>query len=535
MAGFPGARPLETNDDLLPPAWWDGPCDVADNSISYPLAADFDGLQACGPGSDQSGDDDDVQFFPGALGVLEWQCVELSMRWMYMAWGVAPYGANGNSVVANYPNGTPGYPPLTIIGNGTKGEAPQPGDVLSIDDADEFGHTEVVTSSTVDASGNGTATAMTENDGAGSNGWSSLTINDWFVSDGSPDDTVLAWLHNPAWFLEEPVLWDLTAGGDVQIEDGDSLSGTFETVATGIAQADVIGGDGYSPSPILVALTKTGELEGGYYLPGLAGPWLEPLAEHVTSFALSAAPGANGLPVLAWLTTSGALEVSAGGLAEPAIEEATGAAAITLAPNSGPDNALIGYLSTSGTFYDRQGPAAPYITRPWIDVARDVSSIALAGGDMPRADAIEAYTSSATGTGTFFARQGMTGAFTEEATDVSEIAAAAVGPQARPLLAYISASTGGGEEVRLTSDEAGFVRGGNLEVEVGPVTSGRFTEQAAGVTAMSVAASMSYTGFPIVGAITQGEFEAEDGSLNRAWTKESTGMTAAGVAALTVS
>ena len=43
-----------------------------------------------------------VQFFPGAWGELEWQCVELSMRFMYVAYGVKPYGANGKDVYANY-------------------------------------------------------------------------------------------------------------------------------------------------------------------------------------------------------------------------------------------------------------------------------------------------------------------------------------------------------------------------------------------------------------------------------------------------
>jgi hypothetical protein len=527
------SRPLQANDHLPLPDWWDGPCDVDDNSISYRLAANFDGLQACGPGSDQSGYDYPVEFFPGAWGEYEWECVELSMRWMYQAWGVDPYPADGNGVVADYPNGKPGYPTLTIVKNGTKGEAPQPGDVLSIDNGDGFGHTEVVTSSAVNASGDGTGTAITENASAGSNGWAAFSVTDWVVYGEYPQDTVLGWLHNPAWLLEEPVLWDLNTRGDVQINDADSLSGTFTTVAGGIAQADVIGGDGYAASPIVVALTKRGELEGGYYLPGLAGPWLEPIAPNVTYFAVSAAPDANGHPVLAWLTTSGVLEVSDGGLAGPPIEEATGAAAIALAPNSGPSNPFIGYVSTTGTFYDRQGPLALDATRPWTKVATGVSSIALAGGDMPKADAIEAYTRA----GAFFARQGMAGPFTAEATDVGQIAAAAVGPNAEPLLAYVSENVARPqEEMRLSSARTELaLTGGILEVEEGPVTSGAFSEQATGVTSVSVAAAMSDVGFPIVGAIATGEFETEDGLLERSWTKETTGISAAGVAALTVS
>jgi hypothetical protein len=505
------AQALESNDALPRPAWWKGGCDAGNNPGSYRLAAVFDGLQACGPGSDQSGKDYLVNFFPGAWGEYEWECVEISMRWMYMAWGVDPYGANGNDVVKNYPNGQAGYPTLTVVKNGTKGEAPQPGDVLSIDDADEFGHTEVVTSSGVNRSGNGTVTAITENEGAQSNGWVTLTVTHWVVSDGSTQDTVLAWLHNRGWWLEEPVLWYLTTGGTLRIQDSDALDGTFRTVATGITRAEVVGGDGYGPSPIVVALTRTGELEGGYYLPGLAHQSLLPLAENVKSFAVSAAAGSGGHPVLAWLTTAGAFEVSAGGLDAPPVEVATGAAAIDLAPNSGPNYPVIGFISTQGTFYDRWGPGALSATSRWSRVASDVTSIALAGSSLARADAIESFTHH----GRLWARQGMTGPFTEEATNVSQIATAAIGSQAEPLLAYVS--------------------GGSLEVATGPVAAKAFTVQATDVTAVSVAAAMSDAGFPIVGAIVGGAFEVEDGLMNRAFTKEASGVASAGVTALTVS
>jgi hypothetical protein len=499
---------LEANDALPRPSWWSGSCDVGHNSIAVPLAASFDGLQTCGPGSDQSGENYLVRFFSGAWGEYEWQCVELSMRWMYMAWGAAPYGANGNSVVPNYPNGTAGYPTLAIVRNGTAGEPPQPGDVLSIDNDDEFGHTEVISSSAVDGGGNGTATAMTENGGAGSNGWATLTVKDWVVTDGDTEDTVVAWLHNPNWLLQEPVLWDLTTAGDLEIKDGDSLNGSFATVATGVAQADVIGGDRYAPTPMAVALTKTGELEGGDYLPGVP---LGSIAKNVASFAVSAAPSADGHPVLAWVTTAGNLEVSDGSLVNPPVQEATGVAHVVLSPNSGPSDPFVGYLSTAGTFFDREGPASLNVGTPWIKVATHVTSIALAGGDLTKANAIEAYTSK----GTFFARQGMTGAFTTEAKHVTQIAAASVGPQAEPLLAY--------------------VKGGNLAVAEGAVTAKSFTEQAAGVTSVVVAGAMSDMGFPIVGVIAGGEFEAEDGLLNKAWVKQASGLAAAGVAALTVS
>jgi hypothetical protein len=144
-------------------------------------------------------------------------------------------------------------------------------------------------------------------------------------------------------------------------------------------------------------------------------------------------------------------------------------------------------------------------------VASDVTSIALAGSSLARADAIESFTHH----GRLWARQGMTGPFTEEATNVSQIATAAIGSQAEPLLAYVS--------------------GGSLEVATGPVAAKAFTVQATDVTAVSVAAAMSDAGFPIVGAIVGGAFEVEDGLMNRAFTKEASGVASAGVTALTVS
>ena len=91
---------------------------------SHPLGASWHGLVACGPGPTQGGSDHLVSFFPGAWGELEWECVELSMRWMYLAWGVNPYPADGWDVVRNYgahqsavqPDG----PQLDVVSNGTR-------------------------------------------------------------------------------------------------------------------------------------------------------------------------------------------------------------------------------------------------------------------------------------------------------------------------------------------------------------------------------------------------------------------------------
>jgi hypothetical protein len=506
---------LEPNDALPRPGWWNGPCDSGDNTVSYKLAASFDGLQDCGPGSNQSGEDFLVRFFPGAWGEFEWECVELSMRWMDMAWGAAPYPANGNQVVTSYPNGTSGYPSVTIVPNGAANQSPQPGDVLSLDNANPNGHTEVVTAASVDGNGNGELTAMTENDPPGASGWTALKVSDWVVSDGVRGDRVIGWLHNPAWSLQLPVAWQVTTAGDLEIADSGMLRGGFATVATGVAKAEVIGGDGWEPEPIVVALTTAGELEAGYYLPGIRGRKLAPIASDVTAFTVSAGPGTGGKVLLGWLTKKGNFEVSVGGFLRKPVREATRAAAVAIAPNSGESGPFLAYLSTTGTFFTKHGSGALWARTPWVRVATNVMSIAIAGGDQSASDAIEGYLSK----GTFYERQGLAGAFTREANGVSQIAVASIGPAGTPLSAYISAAK---------APEA------HLEVAVG--TGSAFFQQASGVKSMSLAASNATSGFPIVGAITaSGEFEAEEGDMNGHFTEESTGASAAGVAALTVS
>ena len=112
--------------DASAPSWWLGAtCDAADNPGSYALGASYDGVVACGPGTAQGGTDVEEYFFQGAWGEYEWECVELVMRYMYLVFGIAPYSANGDTVVSNY-NGNV----LTqVSNNGTS--LPSPGDILS--------------------------------------------------------------------------------------------------------------------------------------------------------------------------------------------------------------------------------------------------------------------------------------------------------------------------------------------------------------------------------------------------------------------
>ena len=76
---------------------------MANYAGAHPLGASYRGVEVCGPRPGADGAPNRlVRFFPGAWGELEWQCVELSMRYLYLAYGVLPYGANGKDVVANY-------------------------------------------------------------------------------------------------------------------------------------------------------------------------------------------------------------------------------------------------------------------------------------------------------------------------------------------------------------------------------------------------------------------------------------------------
>lgn len=115
--------------NLPSPSWWDGSCDTnyyapRSGYAAHPLGASFRGVQACGPRPAFSPYPPDVnrQFFPGAHGEYEWECVELSMRFMYLAYGIDPYPANGNGVVANYSGSR-----LVKVNNGTPNEPLAPG------------------------------------------------------------------------------------------------------------------------------------------------------------------------------------------------------------------------------------------------------------------------------------------------------------------------------------------------------------------------------------------------------------------------
>jgi hypothetical protein len=180
------------------PAWWQGDCDNQNYSTatqgrsSYRLGAVYLGMPACGPRPYADGAPDVVvHFYPYSWGVLEWECVELSMRYLYLAYGVRPYQANGNTVVWHYSSSADGGT-LQKIANGTANSPPQAGDVLSYNGTSSVGHTSVVISSTVDLNGNGTVAVIEQNNTP--NGTSTMNVANWYVLGNS--GSVSGWLHN---------------------------------------------------------------------------------------------------------------------------------------------------------------------------------------------------------------------------------------------------------------------------------------------------------------------------------------------------
>jgi hypothetical protein len=189
------AQDAPLNASALPaPAWWNGDCDTnnyyaaSGSKNAYPLGGSYQGLEACGPRPGYNeGPDVLVNFFPGAWGAFEWECVELSMRYLYLAYGIAPYSANGKDVVWNYSGNK-----LVQISNGQAGVVPAPGDILSYGPATTYGHTSVVSASYVDANGNGAITVIEQN--AVANGTGTHAVVNWVVQDSMP---VSGWLHDP--------------------------------------------------------------------------------------------------------------------------------------------------------------------------------------------------------------------------------------------------------------------------------------------------------------------------------------------------
>ena len=156
-------------------------------------------VPACGPQPYLGGKTTTVYPYSGGRAIPGYQCVEFSERYLYYKYGVKTLGAtNGDQVVDHY---VAWYPSLfKAIPNGTTGQAPVEGDVLSFSDVSTFngksgGHTGVVQSSSVNSSGNGSITIIEENGGkSAANGSQVLRVSGWKVR-YSPHPYV-KWLHH---------------------------------------------------------------------------------------------------------------------------------------------------------------------------------------------------------------------------------------------------------------------------------------------------------------------------------------------------
>jgi hypothetical protein len=196
-ACLPPPPPGDNSNPLPAPSWWAGSCDSGNYPGAHPLGASFRNVEVCGPRPGADGATNRlVRFFPGAWGELEWQCVELSMRYLYIAYGVSPYGANGKDVVDNYTPASGGG--LVKVANGTPGTPPKAGDVISFGATiySSFGHTGVIESTNVDGAGNGTVRMLSQNDTT--DGWRTLSVNNWSVNGPAAGlGATTGWLHKP--------------------------------------------------------------------------------------------------------------------------------------------------------------------------------------------------------------------------------------------------------------------------------------------------------------------------------------------------
>lgn len=171
------------------PSWWSSDCDA----YTSVLNTKFMGLQVCGhPSSDR------LESVPG-VGQYEFECAELSDRYLVQRYGISGAGGNGNQVVDNFYNAYPSTFQRYVNGDPNP---PVAGDVISFSvGGTGFGHTGVVIASNVDSSGNGTISMVHENWNENPNTpgeWDSIPVTGWRVEEVTGQGGTVAWLHNPA-------------------------------------------------------------------------------------------------------------------------------------------------------------------------------------------------------------------------------------------------------------------------------------------------------------------------------------------------
>jgi hypothetical protein len=182
--------------DLGTPAWWSGTCNDGNyypytDAHSSLLGSSWHGVPSCGPRPMHvTTPDHPVYFFDGAHGELEFECVELVMRFLYQEWGIEPWPGNGNEIMDGYPEDS-----MTFYPNGT--QSILPGDILTENGsvANPSGHTAVITAVNLDANGTGTITILEQNLSA--SGSRSLHVTNWNVDPdaAASGQTIQGWLR----------------------------------------------------------------------------------------------------------------------------------------------------------------------------------------------------------------------------------------------------------------------------------------------------------------------------------------------------
>ncbi|HLX40289.1 MAG TPA: CHAP domain-containing protein, partial [Ktedonobacteraceae bacterium] len=195
--------------NMLPlPSWWNGDtCDAtyyqahnqagAKSFILGDDTAKWRGIEACGPEPGLNSNSPYIAsvMYPNAtVPELEWECVELSMRYMYLAYGILPYALpNGaKDIVKLYPDMSGA--PLIAYSNPTSDVVPQIGDILAYGPTknNSAGHTSVVINVNYTSPGNGKLTVLEQN-------MSASGINlDIPVVGGTVGSDITGWLHDPA-------------------------------------------------------------------------------------------------------------------------------------------------------------------------------------------------------------------------------------------------------------------------------------------------------------------------------------------------
>lgn len=231
-------KPFVVAADNPSPAWWSGDCNVNNHSGSYALGASFNGASACGPGTYGQGGYDHWVNFGAGVNVLEWQCVELAFRYMYLNYGVAPYTLTNGSA-ANIVTDYSGTKLVAKTNNGV--EVPAPGDIVAM----SYVHTAVVTAVNVNSAGTGTATILEQNGSATSTGSRTISVTNKVVG-----DNVTGWLHDP------------NSGTSEDFTIYRSSQGTWYTKAGPLGSSFIINGTGHGGWSVDIPMAGDFNLDG---------------------------------------------------------------------------------------------------------------------------------------------------------------------------------------------------------------------------------------------------------------------------------